>query len=182
MVAGYIGMKVLKSPLALSSALPLHGNRGSTQYIFKPLSPCLIFSFFFFAPLACQVAVFSNARTTKAAAQNYGDMQYTAAFNVAFRAGSCMGFCLCAVGLLVLWLLLQFSKGLLTENNQSPTPFSSLSLSRLEPILLLLLDRFPQTLFLTLALALALRRYPPPPPTHPYPTLPLAPPPPYHAT
>jgi len=60
--------------------------------------------------IGMKVAVFSNARTTKAAAQNYGDMQYTAAFNVAFRAGSCMGFCLCAVGLLVLWLLLQFSK------------------------------------------------------------------------
>ena len=58
--------------------------------------------------IGMKVAVFSNARTTKAAAQNYGDKQYTAAFNMAFRAGGCMGFCLCSIGILVLWLLLQF--------------------------------------------------------------------------
>jgi len=40
--------------------------------------------------IGMQVAVFSNARTTKAAAQNYGDEQYKAAFNVAFRAGDCV--------------------------------------------------------------------------------------------
>jgi Na+/H+-translocating membrane pyrophosphatase len=37
--------------------------------------------------IGMKVAVFSNARTTKAAAQNHGSMQYTAAFNMAFRAG-----------------------------------------------------------------------------------------------
>jgi Na+/H+-translocating membrane pyrophosphatase len=37
---------------------------------------------------------------------------------VAFRAGSCMGFCLCAIGLLVLWILLQVSKGTKTKSNK----------------------------------------------------------------
>ena len=55
------------------------------------------------------VAVFSNARVTKVAAQQDGDegRQYQAAFNMAFRAGGCMGFGLCSVGLLVLWVLVK---------------------------------------------------------------------------
>jgi inorganic pyrophosphatase len=58
--------------------------------------------------IGMKVAVFANARTTKASAQNFGEKQYTATFNMAFRAGGCMGFALCGVGLLVLWGLLQF--------------------------------------------------------------------------
>jgi H(+)-translocating pyrophosphatase len=58
--------------------------------------------------IGMKVAVFSNARCTKASAQNFGEKQYTATFNLAFRAGGCMGFCLCSVGILVLWGLLQF--------------------------------------------------------------------------
>eukprot|EP01083_Nonionella_stella_P163085 535929_1 len=61
--------------------------------------------------IGMKVAVFANARTTKAAAQNYGEAQYTAAFNMAFRAGGCMGFCLCSIGLLVLWILLRVFSG-----------------------------------------------------------------------
>jgi len=59
--------------------------------------------------IGMKVAVFSNARTTKAAALNASNesAQYTAAFNMAFRAGGCMGFCLCSIGLLVLWILLK---------------------------------------------------------------------------
>jgi H(+)-translocating pyrophosphatase len=55
------------------------------------------------------VAVFSNARVTKVAAQEEGDesRQYQAAFNQAFRAGGCMGFALCSTGLLVLWVLIK---------------------------------------------------------------------------
>jgi len=61
--------------------------------------------------IGMKVAVFSNARTTKAAAETRGDAQYTAAFNMAFRAGSCMGFCLCSLGILVLWLLIKVFAG-----------------------------------------------------------------------
>jgi inorganic pyrophosphatase len=58
--------------------------------------------------IGMKVAVFANARTTKAAAQNFDEAaRYQAAFNVAFRAGSCMGFCLCSIGLLVLYMLLK---------------------------------------------------------------------------
>lgn len=60
--------------------------------------------------IGMKVAVFANARTTKAAAQNYGESQYTASFNMAFRAGGCMGFCLCSMGLFVLWVLLTVFK------------------------------------------------------------------------
>jgi inorganic pyrophosphatase len=56
--------------------------------------------------IGMRVAVFSNARTAKAAAEHKGSEQYTKAFNMAFRAGGCMGFCLCSLGILVLWVLL----------------------------------------------------------------------------
>jgi len=61
--------------------------------------------------IGMKVAVFANGRVAKAAAQNHGAAQYTAAFNTAFRAGSCMGFALCSVGLLVLWVLLHVYAG-----------------------------------------------------------------------
>jgi len=60
--------------------------------------------------IGMKVAVFANGRVAKAAAQNHGEKQYIAAFNMAFRAGSCMGFALCSIGLLVLWVLLTVFK------------------------------------------------------------------------
>lgn len=52
--------------------------------------------------LGMKVAVFSNVRTTLAA-QKSG---YTYCFNTAFRAGSVMGFALCALGMLMLYATL----------------------------------------------------------------------------
>jgi inorganic pyrophosphatase len=60
--------------------------------------------------IGMRVAVFANARTAKAAAENKGSEQYTRAFNMAFRAGNTMGFCLCSLGILILWVLLQVYK------------------------------------------------------------------------
>jgi H(+)-translocating pyrophosphatase len=48
-----------------------------------------------------QIAVFANARTSCAA--QYG---WTDAFNTAFRAGAVMGFCLCSMALIVLYLII----------------------------------------------------------------------------
>ena len=50
--------------------------------------------------LGMKVAVYSNVRTT-VSAQSPG---YTACFNTAFRAGAVMGFALCGLGLLMLYL------------------------------------------------------------------------------
>ena len=50
--------------------------------------------------LGMKVAVFSNVRTT-VSAQKPG---WTACFNVAFRAGAVMGFSLCGLGILMLYL------------------------------------------------------------------------------
>ena len=47
-----------------------------------------------------KVAVYSNARTT-VSAQKDG---WTACFNTAFRAGAVMGFALCALGMLMLYV------------------------------------------------------------------------------
>src|SRR6476660_9733865 len=52
--------------------------------------------------LFLQVAVYSNVRTT-CSAQKAG---WTACFNTAFRAGSVMGFALCAAGLFMLYCTL----------------------------------------------------------------------------
>ena len=50
--------------------------------------------------LGMKVAVFSNARTT-VSAQKSG---WTACFNTAFRAGAVMGFALCGLGILMLYV------------------------------------------------------------------------------
>jgi len=52
--------------------------------------------------IGMKVAVFSNVRTT-INAQKEG---FSACFNTAFRAGSVMGFCLCGLGISVLFSLL----------------------------------------------------------------------------
>jgi len=60
------------------------------------------------------VAVNANARTTVAAASE-PPSRLTAAFNVAFRAGTVMGFALCAMGLSTLLLLMLLYKMHFTE-------------------------------------------------------------------
>merc|ERR1719195_1847108 len=54
------------------------------------------------------IATFSNARTTKAAKTD----GYEKAFNTAFRGGGVMGFALCSLGVLVLWILLHVFRGI----------------------------------------------------------------------
>ena len=54
--------------------------------------------------------MYSNARTAIAASQS-GDKRWTDSFNTAFRAGGVMGFSLCGMALLMLYLILNvFSK------------------------------------------------------------------------
>jgi len=50
------------------------------------------------------VAVFSNARTT-VSAKKEGEDGWREAFNTAFRAGGVMGYSLCALSLMILYLL-----------------------------------------------------------------------------
>ncbi|CAJ1367954.1 unnamed protein product, partial [Effrenium voratum] len=52
--------------------------------------------------LGMMIATYSNARTTLACA-NSG---FTLGFNTAFRGGAVMGYALCSLGVLVLWILL----------------------------------------------------------------------------
>jgi inorganic pyrophosphatase len=54
--------------------------------------------------LGMMIATFSNARTTLSAVK--AEDGYTKAFNVAFRGGGVMGYLLCSLGVLVLWILL----------------------------------------------------------------------------
>eukprot|EP00928_Gymnodinium_smaydae_P029662 TRINITY_DN2227_c0_g1_i2.p1 TRINITY_DN2227_c0_g1~~TRINITY_DN2227_c0_g1_i2.p1 ORF type:complete len:789 (+),score=193.65 TRINITY_DN2227_c0_g1_i2:85-2451(+) len=52
--------------------------------------------------LGMMIATYSNARTTLACAND----GYTLGFNTAFRGGGVMGYALCSLGVLVLWVLL----------------------------------------------------------------------------
>jgi len=58
--------------------------------------------------LGMMIATYSNARTTLSAVKK--EDGYTKAFNVAFRGGSVMGYLLCSLGVLVLWILLTVYK------------------------------------------------------------------------
>jgi inorganic pyrophosphatase len=60
--------------------------------------------------LGMMVATYSNARTTLAAARATGETSYTNAFNCAFRGGGVMGYALCSLGVLVLYILLTIYK------------------------------------------------------------------------
>mmetsp|Transcript_75079 Transcript_75079/g.117474 ORF Transcript_75079/g.117474 Transcript_75079/m.117474 type:complete len:762 (+) Transcript_75079:42-2327(+) len=62
--------------------------------------------------LGMMIATYSNARTTLAAARGEGSAAYTDAFNCAFRGGGVMGYALCSIGVLVLWILLTIYRGL----------------------------------------------------------------------
>lgn len=56
--------------------------------------------------LGMMVATFSNARTTLGITRDKSG-GYKDAFNTAFRGGAVMGYALCSLGVLVLWILLQ---------------------------------------------------------------------------
>merc|ERR1719460_3329581 len=62
------------------------------------------------------IATYSNARTTlcavKFADSGDGKTIYTDAFNVAFRGGGVMGYALCSIGVLVLYILLSIYRTL----------------------------------------------------------------------
>merc|ERR1719394_2279443 len=58
--------------------------------------------------LGMMIATFSNVRTTLSA-KNPED-GYTKAFNIAFRGGGVMGYLLCSLGVLILWILLALYK------------------------------------------------------------------------
>jgi inorganic pyrophosphatase len=77
-VSGYIGMKVRRQRSRVLAAAALYRSRTA------------------------QVAVFSNARTTVSAMM---PDPWKESFNTAFRAGSVMGFSLCGIGLLSLYLI-----------------------------------------------------------------------------
>ena len=57
--------------------------------------------------IGMKVAVFSNARCTVGATHE-GERGWTDSFNTAFRAGGVMGFSLCGLALLVMYLLISF--------------------------------------------------------------------------
>lgn len=61
--------------------------------------------------LGMMIATYSNARTTLACAKK----GYTEGFNTAFRGGSVMGYALCSLGVLVLWVLLTFYRTVYPE-------------------------------------------------------------------
>ena len=63
--------------------------------------------------LGMMIATYSNARTTLAA-KNKAD-GYTKAFNTAFRGGAVMGYALCSIGVLVLWILLTIFRNYFTD-------------------------------------------------------------------
>uniref|UniRef100_A0A6V1PZU8 H(+)-exporting diphosphatase n=1 Tax=Heterosigma akashiwo TaxID=2829 RepID=A0A6V1PZU8_HETAK len=60
--------------------------------------------------IGMKVAVFANVRTTVSAQKGW-----TEAFNCAFRAGGVMGFCLCGLGIIVLYITLYFYRKYFTE-------------------------------------------------------------------
>jgi len=70
--------------------------------------------------LGMKVAVYSNVRTT-ISAQKSG---WTACFNTAFRAGAVMGFALCGMGMLVLYITLTVVK---TSYYPDPSEWSTLT-------------------------------------------------------
>merc|ERR1719178_112745 len=61
--------------------------------------------------IGMKVAVYSNVRTTISAQKN----GWTACFNTAFRAGAVMGFMLCGLGMLVLYITLTVMKSSFDE-------------------------------------------------------------------
>jgi len=74
--------------------------------------------------LGMMIATYSNARTTLACANNKG---FTLGFNTAFRGGSVMGYLLCSLGVLVLWILLQVYRTVYPESKDWEALFDSVA-------------------------------------------------------
>ena len=70
------------------------------------------------------VAVFSNARTT-VSAKKEGEDGWREAFNTAFRAGGVMGFSLCALSLMILYLLCLIYRHVLQIDGTTPLLMAS---------------------------------------------------------
>jgi len=64
--------------------------------------------------IGMMVAVFSNARTAVSAKKD-GEAGWVESFNTAFRAGGVMGYSLCALSLMILYLLCLAYRGIFTE-------------------------------------------------------------------
>jgi len=72
--------------------------------------------------IGMMVAVYSNVRTTRAAMVQ-GEAGWIGAFNTAFRAGGVMGFSLCGVAVLVLYLTIQICRAAYSDvNNDASMP------------------------------------------------------------
>jgi len=67
--------------------------------------------------LGMMIATYSNARTTLSAVKK--EDGYTKAFNVAFRGGGVMGYLLCSLGVLVLWILLTIYRKFFGDDMES---------------------------------------------------------------
>jgi inorganic pyrophosphatase len=74
--------------------------------------------------LGMMIATYSNARTTLACANNKG---FTLGFNTAFRGGSVMGYALCSLGVLVLWILLQYYRSVYPDSSTWEALFDSVA-------------------------------------------------------
>merc|ERR1719335_1076845 len=71
------------------------------------------------------IATYSNARTTVQAAGEDEAKAYTSAFNTAFRGGGVMGYALCSIGVIVLWVLLMVLRQMYPASSESnPQGFS----------------------------------------------------------
>ncbi|KAJ1476403.1 pyrophosphate-energised proton pump, partial [Baffinella frigidus] len=68
--------------------------------------------------IGMMVAVYANARTTISAKKD-GEAGWRESFNCAFRAGGVMGFSLCSISLVILYLLCIIYKEILTDKGET---------------------------------------------------------------
>eukprot|EP00286_Rhodomonas_abbreviata_P017858 CAMPEP_0181322666 /NCGR_PEP_ID=MMETSP1101-20121128/19350_1 /TAXON_ID=46948 /ORGANISM="Rhodomonas abbreviata, Strain Caron Lab Isolate" /LENGTH=866 /DNA_ID=CAMNT_0023430595 /DNA_START=99 /DNA_END=2695 /DNA_ORIENTATION=- len=66
--------------------------------------------------IGMMVAVFSNARTAVSAKKD-GEKGWMESFNTAFRAGGVMGYSLCSLSLMILYILCLFYRGLIADTS-----------------------------------------------------------------
>ena len=71
--------------------------------------------------IGMMVAVYANVRTTKAAMDSHDPWKNS--FNTAFRAGGVMGFSLCGLALLVLYITIEICKSAYKDNINNETSF-----------------------------------------------------------
>jgi inorganic pyrophosphatase len=97
--------------LIMKGSTPMQG--GLTAFAFLTGAATSMFCGF----LGMMIATFSNARTTLSAKKE--EDGYTKAFNVAFRGGGVMGYALCSIGVLVLWVLLTIYRQFFSSADES---------------------------------------------------------------